>query len=236
MSEKSKLNIIITGASSGIGEAIALEMGKDKHNFFLIARNKERLENVAKKIDEMECSVHYAICDVGNSSEVDKVSSFIEKAFGDKIDVLIANAGVGYFGNIEELTEEQYDLQFNTNVKGVFLWLKKIIPKMRKNNSGQIIVMSSNMGLKTGPRASLYAGTKHAVQAMVGALREELRGTNVKAATINPGSVDTPWFDGKDVDRKKMLSPIDIAKATRFIIEQNETSNIDHIHLLPGKR
>ena len=236
MTEKSKLNIIITGASSGIGEAIALEMAKDNHNFFLIARNKERLAEVAKKLDEMDCSVHFAIGDVSNSSEVDRIVSFIEKAFGNKIDVLIANAGVGFFGNLEELTEEQYDLQFNTNVKGVFLWLRKVIPEMRKNNSGQIIVMSSNMGLKTGARASLYAGTKHAVQAMVGALREELRGTNVKAATINPGSVDTPWFDGKDVDREKMLSPVDIAKAARFIIEQSETSNIDHIHLLPGKR
>ena len=107
---------------------------------------------------------------------------------------------------------------------------------MKKNNSGQIIVMSSNLGLKTSARASIYAGTKHAVQAMVGSIREELKDTNVKAATINPGSVNTPWFDGKEVDRNKMLSPNDIAKAARFIIEQEETSNIDHIHLLPGKR
>jgi NADP-dependent 3-hydroxy acid dehydrogenase YdfG len=160
----------------------------------------------------------------------------VEKAFESKVDVLVANAGVGYFGNLEDLTEEDYDRQFDINVKGVFLWLRKVLPGMKARNSGQIIVMSSNMGLKTGARASLYAGTKHAVQAMVWSLRDELRGTNVKAATINPGSVDTPWFDGKDVDRSKMLSADDIAKATRLIIDQSDTSNIDHIHLLPGKR
>jgi short-subunit dehydrogenase len=71
---------------------------------------------------------------------------------------------------------------------------------------------------------------------MVSCLREELRGTLVKAATINPGSVSTPWFDGKDVNREKMLSASDVAKAARLIIDQEETSNIDHILLLPGRR
>jgi len=70
---------------------------------------------------------------------------------------------------------------------------------------------------------------------MVWSLRDELKGTGVKAATINPGSVDTPWFDGKEVDRTKMLSAEDIAKAVRFIIDQDETSDIDHILLLPGR-
>ena len=69
---------------------------------------------------------------------------------------------------------------------------------------------------------------------MVNSLRAELKGTLVKAATINPGSVDTPWFDGKEVDRSKMLSSSDVANAARLIIDQSESSNIDHILLLPG--
>jgi NADP-dependent 3-hydroxy acid dehydrogenase YdfG len=71
---------------------------------------------------------------------------------------------------------------------------------------------------------------------MVWCLREELRGTMVKAGTINPGSVSTPWFDGKEVDRSKMLTAEDVARAVRLIIDQDSTSNIDHILLLPGKR
>jgi NADP-dependent 3-hydroxy acid dehydrogenase YdfG len=70
---------------------------------------------------------------------------------------------------------------------------------------------------------------------MVWSLRKELKGTNVKAATINPGSVSTPWYDGKKSDRSKMLTANDISKTVRFIIEQNDTSNIDHILLHPGK-
>ncbi|MBN1328340.1 MAG: SDR family oxidoreductase [Candidatus Heimdallarchaeota archaeon] len=231
-----QLNIIITGASSGIGEAIAYELAKDRHHFFLTARNKERLQDVAEKVDMMGCKAHYAIGNIAKSEDVNKMFEYIDKAFEGKIDVLVACAGVGYFGNLEELTEEQFDQQFDTNVKGVFLFLKRTIPIMRKQNNGQIIVISSNLGLETSPRASLYAGTKHAVQAMIWCLRDELKGTKIKAATINPGSVNTPWFNGKDVDRSKMLSAEDIAKSARFLIEQSETSNIDHIHIMPGKR
>lgn len=106
---------------------------------------------------------------------------------------------------------------------------------MKRNNKGQIIVTSSNLGIKTAPRASIYSATKHAVQAIVWCLRDELKGTQVKAETINPESMDTPWFDGKNVDRTEMLSPMDIAKVARLIIQQDAKSNIDHILILLGK-
>ncbi|TFG06646.1 SDR family oxidoreductase, partial [Candidatus Thorarchaeota archaeon] len=167
--------------------------------------------------------------------DVERIYEETIKEFGT-IDVLIANAGVGYFRNLEDFSIEEYDQQMNTNVRGVFLWLRKVLPLMKEKDSGQIIVTSSNLGLDTSARASIYAATKHAVQAMVWSLREELRGTMVKAATINPGSVSTPWFDGKDVDRSKMLTPRDVALAARLIIDQSETSDIDHIHLLPSRR
>ena len=106
---------------------------------------------------------------------------------------------------------------------------------MKERNSGQIIVTSSNLGLETSPRASIYAATKHAVQAMVGSLRKELSDTSVKVATINPGSVSTPWFDGKDVDRSKMLTAEDVASAAKLVIDQSDSSNIDHIHIMPNR-
>lgn len=229
-----KQGIIITGASSGIGRAIALEMAKDKHDFFLVGRNLERLKSVRAEVESIGGTAYIGQGDVGNPTDVDGLFELaIEKM--NSIDVLVANAGVGYFGNLEDLSIDEYDEQFNTNVRGVFLWLRKVLPVLRKQNSGQIIVMSSNLGLHTSARASLYSATKHAVQAMVWSLREELRGTGVKAATINPGSVSTEWFDGRNVDRSKMLASKDVAEAARMIINQSETSNIDHIHLMPGR-
>ena len=229
-----KLNIVITGGSSGIGEAIATEMAKDGHNFYLIGRNETKLANVVKEVVESGGIASYGVGDVGTVSDVDKLFQQALEKLDGVIDVLIANAGVGHFGFLEEMSVEQYEAQFNTNVKGVFLWIKKVLPDMKKRNAGQIIVTSSNLGLNVAPRTGIYTSTKHAVQAMIGCLRLELKGEfKIKVATINPGSVDTPWFDGKDVDRSKMLSALDVAKAARMIIDQSESSDIDHILLYP---
>lgn len=226
--------IVITGASSGIGRQIALEMAPDGHSFLLIGRNENRLKDITKAVGDLGGTAVYALGDVSSETDVETHFELAQSKLGS-IDVLVANAGVGYFGNLEDISIEQYDAQFNTNVRGVFLWLRKVLPNMKSRNSGQIIVTSSNLGLKTSGRASIYAATKHAVQAMVWSLRDELKGTNLKAATINPGSVSTPWFDGRDVDRSKMLTASDVAKAVRLIIDQGETSNIDHILLMPGR-
>ena len=231
---RDSLRIVITGGSSGIGEAVALEMAKSGHRFYLTGRNEDRLKKVCDTLETLGCEAYFGTGDVGNEEDVDTLLSDVKSKLGG-IDVIFANAGVGYFGNLEDLTIEQYDKQFNTNVRGVFLWLNKTLPLLKSQNSGQVIVTSSDLGLKTGARCSLYAATKHAVQAIVWSLREELKGTGVKAATINPGSVNTPWFDGKDVDRSKMLTAQDVSKAVRFLIDQEPTSNIDHILLLPGR-
>jgi 3-oxoacyl-[acyl-carrier protein] reductase len=228
------LRILITGGSSGIGEAVALEMAKSRHNFYLTGRNKNRLKSLCDSLISLGCKAYFGVGDVSDETTVNQMLEEVKNKLGG-VDVVFANAGVGYFGNLEDFTIEQYNEQFNTNVRGVFLWLNKTLPLLKAQNKGQIIVTSSNLGLKTGARCSLYAATKHAVQAMVWCLRDELKGTGIKAATINPGSVDTPWFDGKDVDRSKMLDVNDVAKAVRFIIDQDETSNIDHILLMPGK-
>ncbi len=227
--------IVITGGSSGIGEATAFEMAKSGHRFYLTGRNEVKLRKIVAELHSLGCEAFYGVGDVSDEKSASLMFDEIKQKLGG-VDVLLANAGVGYFGNLEDLTLDQYDAQFNTNVRGVFLWMKMILPLLKGQNSGQIIVTSSNLGLQTAARCSLYAATKHAVQAMVWCLREELKGTGVKAATINPGSVDTPWFDGKDVDRSKMLSSADIATTIRLIIDQNETSDIDHILLTPGRK
>lgn len=227
--------IVITGGSSGIGRAVAQELARDGHSFLLVGRDKNRLEETIGRVEELGGKALAAVGDVASPDNVEEHYKKVNEEFGP-VDVLIANAGVGYFGELEQLTINEYDEQFDTNVRGVFLWIKQVLPSMKERDTGQIIVTSSNLGLETSARASIYAATKHAVQAMVGCLRKELKDTNVKAATVNPGSVSTPWFDGKDVNRSRMLSAEDVAKAFKVIVEQSETSDIDHIHLLPTKR
>lgn len=228
----SHLGIVITGASSGIGRATALELARG-NRLFLTSRRLSKLKAVAGEVEEMGGIAFVGEGDVRQPGDVERLSEMaLDKL--DGVDVLFANAGVGYFGPLEEMTLEEYNTQFETNVRGVFLWLKNILPHMKAQNRGQIVVTSSNLGLETSGRASIYSATKHAVQAMVWCLREELKDSGVKAATINPGSVSTPWYEGKDVDRSKMLTARDVAKAVRCIVDQSETSDIDHILIRPN--
>jgi 3-oxoacyl-[acyl-carrier protein] reductase len=228
-----QLKIIITGASSGIGRAAALELARG-NCLFLTSRRSDKLKEVAKEIEVRGGQVWYEAGDIRNILDVKKISeTALEKL--SRVDVLLANAGIGYFGPLEDMTIEQYNSQFETNVRGVFLWIKHVLPEMKKQKSGQIIVTGSNLGLETSARTSLYSASKHAVQAMIWCLREELKGTGVKAATINPGSVSTPWYDGKNVDRNSMLTEDDISKAVRYLVDQSSTSNIDHILIRPNR-
>lgn len=133
------------------------------------------------------------------------------------------------------MSDEDFDSQFNTNVRGVWLFIREILPSMKQNDKGQIIVTSSNLGFAVSARASIYAATKHAVQAMVGSIRRELQGTQVKIATINPGSVDTPWFSNYDSDKAnpRRLNVEEVVDAFILVINQGKRSNIDHILLQP---
>lgn len=226
---------MITGASSGIGRAIALTLANHENTIYLTGRSEEKLKQVKAEVEQKGAKCFVMVGDIQSTVDCNKVVQDAIEKMGS-INVLVANAGVGVFKNIEDFTDEDYDSQFNTNVKGVFAVLRPVVRHMKVKQEGQIIVTSSNLGFRTGARCALYAATKHAVQAMVGSIREELKGTGVKAATINPGAVDTPWFDGKDVDRSRMLDVHEVAKAAITIITQAKSSDIEHILINPTNR
>ncbi len=227
-------NIVITGGSSGIGFHTALHFVKAGHEVFITSRNRSKLDHALVKL-KSHGSAHGFAADVQDSHQVKSAFEKAVEVLG-RIDLAVLNAGIGFFGNIESFTEEEYDLQFDTNVKGVFLWLQHLVPLMKTQGKGQIVVTSSNLGLETTARGSIYCATKHAVQAMVSCVRKELVGTGVKVATVNPGAVDTPWFDGKDVDKSKMLNVMDVVKGIELLANQSESSDIELIKILPTRR
>jgi short-subunit dehydrogenase len=229
-------NVLITGGSSGIGLALAQSLLKSDYKVILVGRDEQKLKIALEELNLIREGCAFSLNgDTSVEADVDAMFDSALQIFDGRIDGIVLNAGVGRFGNISDLNVADYDLTFNTNVRGVWMWMRKVVPVMKAQGSGQIIVTSSNLGVKTAGRCTLYSASKFAVQSMVGCLRDELKGTGVKAATINPGSVDTPWFDGKDVDRSKMLSADDVGKAAQYILEQSKTSDIDMILLNPGK-
>jgi NADP-dependent 3-hydroxy acid dehydrogenase YdfG len=225
--------VLITGGSSGIGEALAVRLAREGSAIYLTGRSEERLEFVRKKAEDLGAKCFSQAGEVSNSAIAKSIVADANSKMGG-INVLIANAGVGAFKIWEEMTDKDFDSQFNTNVRGVFVYIREVLPIMKEKNLGQIIVTSSNLGFQVTARGSIYCGTKYAVQGMLGSLREELKGTRVKTATINPGSVDTPWFsDYSDQAKKHRLDVEEVVDAMMLIINQGERSNIEHLLLKP---
>jgi len=230
------LKVLVTGASSGLGKAVAIQLARQGHSLFLTGRNEQRLGEAARQCKGAQ-NVYLGVGDVAMEADVARLySEAMEKLGG--IDVAVLNAGVARHGDIETISIENFDLQFNTNVRGVFLWLKHILPHMKERKSGQIVVTSSVVGERAAPGMSIYSATKHAIQGLIEGLREELRGTGVKAATVLPGVIATEWWDSPASQGiampKDALSPDDAASAVLTIVNQSSTMDIDRLILHPS--
>lgn len=231
----------MTGGSSGIGRAVGIELGRRGMQVFLVGRNQTNLASAADEISACGGAGGYGVGDVSAENDVLRLFGEAEAFLGGPPDVLVANAGTGRFGPLETVSTQDFDLSFSTNVRGVFLWLKACLPTMKSANRGQIVVMSSVMGVRVGPNASTYAATKWALQGMLGCLRQELKGTMVKCGTVNPGAVATPWWMEKERGGKPevaspeklatMLTAEDVATATMSLVDQADTSNIESLVL-----
>ncbi len=228
------MKVLITGGSSGIGEFLAKRLANSVSKVFITGRSEERLRKIQNEIDKIGGTCFIKVADVRDFDLAQKViGDAIDKMGG--LDLFVANSGVGKFGDIEDFTEDDYDKQFDINVKGVFNYLGSVVKYMKKQDNGQIIVTSSHLGINTAPGASIYAATKHAIQGMIGSLRRELSGSGVKAATICPGSVDTPWYKDSSMSKSKMIDVEEVVDTFMLIINQGPRSNIDHIHIIPAK-
>jgi len=236
--------IVITGASSGLGAAIARSTAKKGNTYFLTGRNKENLEQIALDVKSKGGKAFFDIGDVGDEKDAVRLCDKAIKEMGG-VDVLIANAGIGRKGTLDSVSIADFDNSFNTNVRGVFLFLHYLIPVMKKAANGQIIVISSLMGNRTTTGAALYCATKHALEGMVGCVRKDLAGTGIKVALVNPGAIATPWWDEeargggskpKNKNEKSlMLTPEDVASAVEGLMNQSETSDIERIVIEPKK-
>ncbi len=198
MKELKGKKIVITGASSGIGERIAYEVARAGAVPILVARRTEKLKEIAESIEKESGNRCYAFpLDVSNEHEVERVFKEIYKQV-DNIDVLINNAGFGIFKSFEETTVAEVKSMFEVNVFGLVACTKAVLPMMRQRNEGQVINIASLAGKIATPKSSAYAGTKHAVLALTNALRMELANTNIQVTAINPGPIKTSFFDIAD--------------------------------------
>ena len=217
---------IITGASTGIGKHISVELSKKEYIVILISRSKDKLKSVKKIIDKNGHDCIIIESDISKESSVDEIFKKI-KSFNN-IDILINNAGLGIFNRIENISNSDWDVQINTNLKGSFMMTRNIIPMMKKNKNGKIVFINSVAGLKPYPYSSAYVASKFGLRGFASSIREELRKDNIKVISVHPGAIDTPFWNEIEGNfpREKMLSSIDISKSiVNSILSRNNLVN-----------
>ncbi|ULT55564.1 SDR family oxidoreductase [Neobacillus drentensis] len=212
-------NIVITGASGGIGAEIAKLCAESGANLVLLARSVDKLEQL--QINLME---HHHIrvdvfqLDVSDTDQVKKVFEQIFEQIGH-IDILVNNAGFGVFREAHEATMDEIKGMFNVNVIGLMACTSMVLPKMREREVGHIINIASQAGKLATPKSSVYSATKHAVLGYTNALRMELDDYHVQVTSVNPGPIATNFFNIADEQgtyvknvQKFMLEPEYVAQ------------------------
>lgn len=226
---------LITGASSGIGRAIAIALAKAGHEVYLVARREDKLREVIK-----ETGGKYLVADVNDKYISDKLAVFTNK----KIDILINNAGLA-LGRDKVETASWEDMQgmIDTNITANFRVVHAVVPWMLQNGGGDIINLCSVAGHYTYQGGAVYCATKHAVLAFTRSLREETAGRNLRVMQISPGMVDTEFsavrFKGDTELAKtvyKGMEPLvadDIADMMMFMLSRPRHVVIDEIITMP---
>jgi len=210
MNFKNKV-IVITGASSGIGEASAIKFAKKHAKVVLVARRKEKLLQVQKKILKYTDATLVCQCDVSNKSQVKEMCNTVLDTFG-RIDILVNNAGFVIYGTVSELSIEEIESQMETNYFGMIYCTKNFLPYMLEQGIGHIVNVAS-VGASFGvPGVASYCATKFAMLGFSEGLKHELSGTGVDVTVVSPIMVDTPLFEHPSFDNFSRRSTIAILR------------------------
>ncbi|MBX2888753.1 MAG: SDR family oxidoreductase [Ferruginibacter sp.] len=222
---------IVTGASSGLGFAISSALVQKGAVVFGVARNAEALEEVKQKLGKNFYSVQL------NIANRDAVLNWINNTFSnDKHpSILINNAGVGSFGKIDEAPASDWLNMINTNLNGMYFVTSAIVPFMKISTThSHIINIGSILGTMGRHEGAAYCTTKYGVNGFSDALFKELRSFNIKVTCINPGSIDTGFFNNSGIkSHHNMLQPEDLAKTIIHVLETPDNMLINEITIRP---
>ncbi|WP_102027117.1 SDR family NAD(P)-dependent oxidoreductase [Salirhabdus sp. Marseille-P4669] len=191
-------NIIITGASSGIGQQLAWQVAENKAMPILVARSEEKLKSLAAELKEkLSIKSAYYVCDIGNKEQWQQTMESIVHDFGH-IHVLINNAGFGVFQQVDEMDYRDFEHMFAVNVHGLIQASQFFLLHMLKKKEGHIVNIASQAGKMATPKAAGYASTKHAVLGFTNGLRMEVEKKGIYVTAVNLGPVKTSFFQTAD--------------------------------------
>ena len=237
--------VVVTGASSGLGEATARLLSAQGATVMLGARRADRLESLAKEFERHGGKALAVTTDVTRREQVKALVDSAVQTYG-RIDVMINNAGLMPQAPLERLKVDEWDRMIDVNIKGVLYGIAAALPHMQRQKAGHFINVSSVAGHRVGPGFAVYAATKYAVRALSEGLRQEVKPYNIRTTVISPGAVATELPDSvTDPDASKRIRtfyeqvavPADsFARAVAFAMSQPEDVDINEILYRPTRQ
>lgn len=221
---------VVTGAGSGIGEAIATLLHEEGAKVVLAGRNKEKLQNVANQLSQDNVKV--VPTDVTNKEEVDELIKIAQETFG-RLDIVINSAGQMLSSKITDYQVDEWDSMIDVNIKGTLYTAQAALPTMLEQSSGRLINIASISGFEVTKISTIYSATKVAVHTITQGLEKELAKTGVKVTSISPGMVDTAITAAYNPSDRKKLDPQDIAEAVLYALTQPSHVNVNEITVRP---
>jgi NADP-dependent 3-hydroxy acid dehydrogenase YdfG len=232
--------VVITGASSGIGEATARMLARQGARLVVGARRVERLAALVSDIRAAGGTAEYQAVDVTQREQVESLVNLARRTYG-RVDVLVNNAGIMPLSRLEQLKVDEWERMIDVNIKGVLYGIAAALPIMREQKSGQFVNISSLAGHRVLPTGAVYSGTKFAVRAISDGLRQEVS-PDIRVTLISPGVVESELGGTtSDAETRRMIEefraiaiPADaIARAILYAIEQPENVNVNEMIVQP---
>jgi len=232
--------VLITGAGSGVGRATAVALAREGATTVLVGRRREPLDGTARLVAAAGGRSLTAPADITDEASVRGMVEGVRQTFGNEIDILVAAAGVGLYGPVADYSLADWHATLATNLTGVFLCCREVLPGMRANGAGAIVAIGSGAGKQGYANLAAYSASKFGLIGLMQSLAAEVGDQGIKVGTILPGSIATE-FAGKlmaDVEAgraagRSYLEPEDVAEAVVFLLRQPHRAWTQELNLWP---
>ena len=227
--------MLVTGATEGIGRAIAFTLGQQGYRIGFCARSETKVELLLTRLEAQGIDAAGVAADVGNEADVRRAVERVQETLGP-IEILVNNAGIALLRPFGDLSLDDWDATMSTNLRGVFLVTKEVLPSMRRRSGGTIINIASLAGRNGFVGGTAYCASKHAVLGFSRALMLELRGEDIRVVALCPGSVDTPLMRDQEMlspDPDRILKPEDVAQVVSDVLALAPGATVSELDLRP---
>lgn len=228
--------VLITGASQGLGAALAAAYAK-RHpgaRLALVARNARNLESVAVRAEKLGADAHGFVCDVTDAEAVSRLPAAVRKHFRRDPDIVINNAGAFTPLPLADTTPELFDTMISANLRSAYLVTRAFLPALQERGSGDIVFISSICGQAGYPGCAAYTAAKHGMTGLAAGLRAETKGSGLRVLAIHPGAIATPIWGDADLPKESLMSAASVAEAVVGLTALDANTVAETITLRPG--